>query len=205
MTTELKPCPFCRYPNLDFVETVSSTTLQSVSCSNCGALGPCARNRQDAADKWNSAPRPEPRVEREPVGELTFGGTMGGKPFAVFSSFSLPVGTKLYAAPLQREPSELDKLDALMEAFNNWPLDIRKKLSLHDLRRMTGWAPPIRRDPTDEECARISKLSDAAFHNLSADSGGAEIANMLSHRATGRAMWQAVEQVRNEIQGGCHD
>lgn len=32
--------------------------------------------------------------------------------------------------------------DSLLEAFKTWPEDIRKKLSLHDLRRMAGWAPP---------------------------------------------------------------
>ena len=38
--------------------------------------------------------------------------------------------------------SELIRMDAIVEAFNTWPEDIRRKLSVHDLRRMTGWMPP---------------------------------------------------------------
>ena len=37
---------------------------------------------------------------------------------------------------------EISRMDAIVEAYNAWPSDIRKKLSLHDLRRMTGWTPP---------------------------------------------------------------
>lgn len=32
-------------------------------------------------------------------------------------------------------------MDALVEAYRAWPDDIRRKLSVHDLRRMGGWAP----------------------------------------------------------------
>lgn len=45
------------------------------------------------------------------------------------------------AALAQPQGNEVTRMDALMAAFNTWPADIRKKLSLHDLRRMTGWAP----------------------------------------------------------------
>ncbi|KRD71394.1 hypothetical protein [Lysobacter sp. Root96] len=40
-----------------------------------------------------------------------------------------------------------DAEDAITEAYKTWPEDIRKKLSLHDLRRMGGWAP--RPNPSD--------------------------------------------------------
>lgn len=30
----------------------------------------------------------------------------------------------------------------IYEAYETWPADIKKKLSCHDLRRMSGWAPP---------------------------------------------------------------
>ncbi len=36
---------------------------------------------------------------------------------------------------------ENDDMDALIEAYKQWPADIRRRLSLHDLRRMAGWAP----------------------------------------------------------------
>lgn len=38
---------------------------------------------------------------------------------------------------------EVAAMDSIVAAFNAWPADIRKKLSLHDLRRMTGWQPPV--------------------------------------------------------------
>ena len=41
-----------------------------------------------------------------------------------------------------RTVSEVGKMDAIMLAYSTWPADIRKKLSLRDLRRMTGWSPP---------------------------------------------------------------
>lgn len=44
----------------------------------------------------------------------------------------------------------------IYEAYKSWPKDIRKKLSLHDLRRMTGWvASQAIREPTQDECNRI--------------------------------------------------
>lgn len=36
---------------------------------------------------------------------------------------------------------EIERMDAIVAAYNTWPVDIRAKLSLHDLRRMTGWTP----------------------------------------------------------------
>lgn len=30
----------------------------------------------------------------------------------------------------------------IYDAYKTWPADVRAKLSLHDLRRMTGWQPP---------------------------------------------------------------
>lgn len=41
-------------------------------------------------------------------------------------------------------------------AYKTWPDDIRRKLSLHDLRRMGGWvASQVIREPTQDECSRI--------------------------------------------------
>jgi hypothetical protein len=52
----------------------------------------------------------------------------------------------LTAALAQHPPASgsrgVGEMDALVAAFNTWPADIRKKLSLHDLRRMTGWRSP---------------------------------------------------------------
>ena len=42
---------------------------------------------------------------------------------------------------------EMSRMDAVIAAHKTWPTDLRKKLSLHDLRRMSGWAPkPSPRD-----------------------------------------------------------
>lgn len=52
---------------------------------------------------------------------------------------------KTYAThpqPVTPAGGEVASMDAITAAFNTWPADIRKKLSLHDLRRMTGWRPP---------------------------------------------------------------
>ena len=41
----------------------------------------------------------------------------------------------------------MSRMDAVIAAHKTWPTDLRKKLSLHDLRRMSGWAPkPSPRD-----------------------------------------------------------
>lgn len=36
---------------------------------------------------------------------------------------------------------EVGRMDAIVAAYNTWPADLRAKLSMHDLRRMTGWTP----------------------------------------------------------------
>ncbi len=36
-----------------------------------------------------------------------------------------------------------DHFDVILAAYKTWPDDICKKLSIHDLRRMTGWTPPV--------------------------------------------------------------
>lgn len=33
-------------------------------------------------------------------------------------------------------------MDWWLERYQTWPDDIKRKLSIHDLRRMTGWRPP---------------------------------------------------------------
>ena len=40
-----------------------------------------------------------------------------------------------------RQPTNGENLVDIYEAYKTWPADIRAKLSLHDLRRMGGWAP----------------------------------------------------------------
>jgi len=37
-------------------------------------------------------------------------------------------------------------MDWWIERYRTWPADIRQKLSIHDLRRMTGWRPPYEID-----------------------------------------------------------
>lgn len=51
-------------------------------------------------------------------------------------------GTNLYThePAVQAEPQKWN-VDAIYEAFKTWPEDIRRKLSVHDLRRMNGWTP----------------------------------------------------------------
>lgn len=44
--------------------------------------------------------------------------------------------------PDNQNSSDRTDMDVILEAYRSWPEDIRKKLSLHDLRRMTGWRPP---------------------------------------------------------------
>ena len=38
------------------------------------------------------------------------------------------------------QPAQAAQTD-IFEAYKTWPADIREKLSLHDLRRMSGWGP----------------------------------------------------------------
>lgn len=52
--------------------------------------------------------------------------------------------------------------DDLYRAYMTWPQDIRKKLSLHDLRRMSGWAP---KSPLSEWRIDISAGSPILVHN----------------------------------------
>lgn len=52
--------------------------------------------------------------------------------------------------------AEVQQMDELVAAYNEWPADIRKKLSLHDLRRMGGWKPPAK-------CVGAEDARDAAM------------------------------------------
>ena len=55
-TVQPKECPFCK-SGLNFVmDTIAG---HWVRCSACGATGPNAKNREEAIDKWNKAPREE--------------------------------------------------------------------------------------------------------------------------------------------------
>lgn len=49
---------------------------------------------------------------------------------------------RLVTTPPAAQGSEVSRMDAIVAAYNTWPDDLRKKLSIHDLRRMTGWTPP---------------------------------------------------------------
>ena len=52
--TELKPCPYCGKDMQDFVcYVVDDHCEHVVACKNCGAEGPNAMTREDAADMWN--------------------------------------------------------------------------------------------------------------------------------------------------------
>lgn len=43
--------------------------------------------------------------------------------------------------PAEDEPEAPAGADDIYTAYRTWPIDLRAKLSLHDLRRMSGWAP----------------------------------------------------------------
>lgn len=57
-------------------------------------------------------------------------------------------GTKLYAAPPAKPAPDI------YDAYKSWPEDIRKKLSLHDLRRMSGWRMQAEFNPLNHEQSR---------------------------------------------------
>jgi len=59
------------------------------------------------------------------------------------------VGAKLYTTPPPAKPAP-----DIYDAYKSWPEDIRKKLSLHDLRRMSGWRMQAEFNPLNHEQSR---------------------------------------------------
>lgn len=53
---EIKPCPFCGSDAL-FVSERNSKSY--VRCGKCYAYGPDGKNKEEAIERWNSAPRKE--------------------------------------------------------------------------------------------------------------------------------------------------
>lgn len=55
MTTELKPCPFCRADK----SRLEGMSNRYVRCGNenCDAMGPNAKTEEEAARLWDAAPR----------------------------------------------------------------------------------------------------------------------------------------------------
>jgi hypothetical protein len=55
------PCPFCRSPYTDMCDYKSPTHPHYhkfwIRCPGCKACGPYGDDKEDAADRWNSAPR----------------------------------------------------------------------------------------------------------------------------------------------------
>lgn len=63
-------------------------------------------------------------------------------------------------------PQPAGEAPSIYDAYMTWPEDIRRKLSMHDLRRMSGWAPPepapsAPADATPERIA-MSQMKHAA-------------------------------------------
>jgi hypothetical protein len=100
-----------------------------------------------AAPSKEATPSPQDRAPGE--GEIAH----------IAYDFLLAAGSDMDSAPLTKikeaalssptgegavEGGEVAAMDAIAAAFNTWPDDLRKKLSLHDLRRMTGWQPTAR-------------------------------------------------------------
>ena len=57
--------------------------------------------------------------------------------------------TPLYTTPPPAKPAP-----DIYDAYKSWPEDIRKKLSLHDLRRMSGWRMQAEFNPLNHEQSR---------------------------------------------------
>jgi len=55
----------------------------------------------------------------------------------------------LYTTPPPAKPAP-----DIYDAYKSWPEDIRKKLSLHDLRRMSGWRMQAEFNPLNHEQSR---------------------------------------------------
>lgn len=101
----------------------------------CGAC-----NDACAARSGCEVAEQSPPIDQWPIAEIVEVGGIkklrvhpdGGLP----SLLNFPTGTKLYTAPPVPAAVPVD----VYAAYKTWPSDIRAKLSLHDLRRMGGWA-----------------------------------------------------------------
>lgn len=86
--------------------------------------------------------------------------------------------------------AEICAMDAIVEAYNTWPADLRKKLSLHDLRRMTGWTPK-----TNVGDWRIDLSTDnpiLVYQNCSViqDEQARYVLKLIQDDAALKSMWQ---------------
>lgn len=85
--------------------------------------------------------------------------------------------------------------DPLLGAYMTWPDDIRKKLSMHDLRRMGGWAP--RPDPADWRIDTSAGGPILVYQNCSVIEGE-QARYVLGLIARDAALEQALTQQRGE-------
>lgn len=85
-------------------------------------------------------------------------------------------------APPSAPDTEVSRMDAIVAAFNTWPADLRAKLSLHDLRRMTGWTPssaPVGVEAIKSAIAELDALRNAMFKTYAAAANGADKAKLI--------------------------
>jgi hypothetical protein len=87
--------------------------------------------------------RPLAGGEAEPVAWRSRN-VMGPEDYWTYSSSKSAAHIQYQEQPLYAAPpiAPAVSVDAIYEVYKTWPEDIRKKLSLHDLRRMNGWTPP---------------------------------------------------------------
>ncbi len=130
--------------------------LQEWACDAQRALAGVDRAYKDGYDtgRMHAAGRPKPTdgdmaraldtlrgLLCNPDGMVVIGGSDGDRQAIADSLDAIEEAIAAYD-PERVGAVTVNLMDELFAAFNTWPADIRKKLSLHDLRRMTGWAPP---------------------------------------------------------------
>lgn len=172
MTNELKPCACGHVPEGLRIEGEVKAKFARVCGECCGEWIVEFRNDycpldseqswDRAAQAWNSAPRPEPRVEREPV-EWRIDWQLSGES----------------ASHTLKTPDDRDAFFAGMR-------QARLDCSVTPLYA----APPIEREPSDDECAEICRAFDEAPDMLISDDAGDD-----PQAFHGRQMWQAVREV----------
>ena len=71
---EIKPCPFCgnEEPSI-----WNYGTYSQVCCGMCDAQGPAKNDVEEAVEKWNEVPRPEPVTTASESAPLTPSNSMG--------------------------------------------------------------------------------------------------------------------------------
>jgi len=83
---------------------------------------------REAFERWYAEAQREPNVRRYADGNGVY------THLAMQSAW---LGWQ--AAQAQAVDGEAVELPEIYEQYRTWPEDIKRKLSLHDLRRMTGW------------------------------------------------------------------